>query len=293
MKAYLICLLMSLVSFNSWAQDVAAPAEVSSTAVPADVKLPDGVVTEQNPLKKEYLAKSSSGPVYFRPNPSMPEIVHEDLLRGMVDTGKSPSKAPGKSSTIIGYMPKLKVLPCAKGCSGSDYDYAVKEFIAGFRGDTKLFAERGEMIVQVRWFNVRPFLMRQLPYSSDLFGVSFILEGKMVSLGMKSGAGISISAHELAHDMGARLAMELAYTMGVGIKPTFLAASNDGGAGVGGAIMATGAAIDGVMGIDDVRSRIEPVTAEQARALLPAIDGIAPGELAPIDKMRFLNTMMF
>lgn len=301
MKTYLVCLMMSLAVMSASARDVSADVADGAVVVPAvtagdpaDAKqLPADVVTEQNPLKTGFMAKATAAPALFRPNPSMPEVVNEDLLRGMVDTGKVPSAAPRKASTIIGYIPKLKVLPCAKGCSGSDYDRAVKEFVTAFRGDSKLYAERGEMIVQVRWFNVRPFLMRQMPYSSDLFGISFVLEGKLVSLGMKSGAGISVSAHELASDMGARLAMELEFSLGMGVKPTFLTATNDAGVGVTGAVMSTGAAINGLMGIEDVRSRIEPVTMDQARALLPAIDGINPGEVAQIDKMRYLNTLMF
>jgi len=266
-----------------------AASNLPAQEAPADpVQLPAGATTEKNPLKQEFIAKASAKPAIFRPSDSMPEIVNEDLLRGMSQSGK----APGKASSFIGYMPALKVLPCAKGCEGKDYDRAVKEFIKGYRGDGKYFKERGEMIVQVRWFNVRPFLMRQLPYSADLFGVSFILEGKLVSLGKKSGVGVSISAHELARDIGARLAVELAYTLGMGVKPTYLSATNDASAGIGGTIMRTGAAVDGVLGVEDVRSRIEPVT-EEYRRLLPAIDGIEPGEVEPITEAHYINSTMF
>lgn len=135
--------------------------------------------------------------------------------------------------------------------------------------------------------------MRQLPYSADLFGVSFILEGKVVSLGKKSGAGISVSAHELARDMGARLAMELAYTVGIGARPTLLNPITDETAGgLGNSIMAAGAKVDGALGVEDVRSRIEPYSEEYAK-LLPAIDGMKPGEVAPIDKMYYLNSLLF
>jgi len=36
-----------------------------------------------------------------------------------------------------------------------------------YRGDGKYFQERGEMVVQVRWFNVRPWYMKSVPYSAD------------------------------------------------------------------------------------------------------------------------------
>ena len=56
--------------------------------------------------------------------------------------------------------------------------------------------------------------MRKLPYGADVFGVSFLLEGKLVSLGKKSGVGVSVSSYELAREIGARLATELAFTLG-------------------------------------------------------------------------------
>ena len=299
MKRYVVGMILALSALGAMAQETAADVKVDASAQVAPAvataptaqpgALPEGATTEQNPVKKRYLEASKTQPAVFRPNPSMPEITNEDLLRGMVDSGKAPSSM----SKTIGYMPKLVVLPCAKGCEGKDYDRAVKEFIKGYRGNGKYFEERGEMLVQVRWFNVRPFLMRQLPYSADLFGVSFILEGKVVSLGKKSGVGISVSAHELARDMGARLGMELAYTLGVGARPTLLNPITDEAAGgFGNAIMAGGVKIDGALGVEDVRSRIEPYTDEYAK-LLPAIDGIKPGEVAPVDKMRYLNSLMF
>lgn len=286
MKQYAIGLILGLLALGAVAQEMSSEVKAEPAVSTTEVKLPEGVTTEKNPVKQEFLAKASSKPALFRPSENMPEIVNEDLLRSMSETGK----ASGKVSQFIGYMPKLKVLPCAKGCEGKDYERTVTEFIKGYRGDGKHFQEREEIIVQVRWFNVRPFLMRQLPYSSDLFGVSFILEGKLISLGKKSGVGVSVSAHELARDIGARLAMELAYTLGMGVKPTFLLPM--GKEGLGGAIMATGAAVDGMLGVEDVRSRIEPAT-EANNNLLPAIDGIKPGEIEPITEMSYLNSLLF
>jgi len=306
MKRYAVGLVLGLSALcamaqeasNEVKQDSGAPAAaqveastaMSSTA-PATVQpgagqLPDGVTTETNPLKQEFLAKSKSKPALFRPSPNMPEIVNEDLLRGMSTSGK----APDKTKMFVGYMPKLKVLPCAKGCEGKDYERAVKEFIKGYQGEGKLFKERGEMIVQVRWFNVRPWLMQNLPYGADLFGVSFILEGKLISLGASSGVGKSVEARELAYDMGSRLGMELAFTLGMGVKPTILSPMANGG--VAGAVYATSAAVNAALGEENVTSRIEPATEANAN-LLPAIDGIKPGEIEPISELHYLNSLLF
>jgi hypothetical protein len=288
MKRYVLGLILGLPVVGALAQETGTEVKAAPAVPAAEVTLPEGVTTEKHPLKQAFLAKASSKPALFRPSDNMPEIVNEDLLRGMSESGKK----PGKVSQFIGYMPKLTVLPCAKGCEGKDYERAVKEFIKGYRGDGKYFQERGEMIVQVRWFNVRPFYMRSVPYSADLFGVSFILEGKLVSLGKKSGVGVSVDARDLARDIGARLGMELAYTLGMGVKPTYLSSTNNASAGVGGTIMATGAAVDGMLGVEDIRSRIEPAM-EANNNLLPAIDGIRPGEIEPITEMHYLNTLMF
>lgn len=259
-------------------------------AVPADkgVAMPEGVTTEQNPQKQQFIEKAASKAALFRPSDNMPEVVNADVIRGMAETGKQASGG----SQFIGYLPKLKVLPCAEGCEGADYDRAVKEFVDAF-SNRKHFKERGEMIVQVRWFNQRPFLQRQLPYGADIFGVSFLLEGKLVSLGKKSGVGTSIKARELAKDLGSRLGMELAFTLGMGVRPTFLDPMNEGAAaGMANGIMAAGTAVDGALGVENVRSRIEPATAENSKGLL-GIDGIEPGEVAPIDKMQYINSLTF
>jgi len=293
MKRYALGLVLGLIAVSATAQDAVEKVKQSAPPVQtaeqaAGLQLPDGVITEQNPLKLSLLARSGVRPALFRPSDNMPDIVNEDLLRGMTET----AKAPNKVSQFIGYVPRLKVLPCAKGCEGKDYDRAVQAFVKGFRGDAKYIQERGEMIVQVRWFNVRPFLQRHLPYGADLFGVSFMLEGKVVSLGKKSGVGVAIDARDMARDIGARLGMELLYTMGVGARSTILSADITPGEGFGGKVMSTGAAIDGMLGVEDVRSRIEPATEANAN-LLPAIDGIKPNEIAPIAQMYYLNSWLF
>jgi hypothetical protein len=305
MKRYVIAMVLGLSALGAMAQDATnevkadataqVPASPSSTTEVAGVPQPDvahlpaGVVTEQNPLKKDFLVKAKLQPAVFRPGPSMPEITNEELLRGMVDTGKAPNKT---GRITIGYMPKIKVLPCAKGCEGSDYERAVKEFVKGYRGEGKLFEERGELIVQVRWFKVRPYLMVQMPYGADEFGISFMLEGKVVTLGKNSGVGKTIYARELARDIGARLAVDLAYSMGAGGRSNILLAAEvlDGNFATGVSNVHTG--INGALGVTDTRSRIEPATSEHAN-LLPAFDGIMPNEVAPIKQMFYLNSLLY
>lgn len=272
----------------------AAPAPLNTLTALAQMKLPDGVVTESHPLKKALVTENSSLAL-FRPNPSMPEITHEGYLRGMTESNSAPDQAAGNAKAqkgqVLGYLPKLKVLPCEVGCKGKKYEEAVREFIKGYRGDG-LFQERGELIVQVRWFNTRSFFMVQMPYSADQFGVSFILEGKLVSVGLNSGVGATIYADELAHDLGARLAMDLAFTMGLGKRSTLLNPYNGQiYGGVPDAIVRTNVAVQGVLGVDDMRSRMEPAT-EAHQHLLPAIDGIQPGEVNPISERVYTNTLV-
>ena len=296
MKKHFFGFILGVLTLTALAQEtpVSAPtrdtAAVVAPAAASDEVLPSGVVYESNPLKQAYLAKKPGlVKAVFRPNPSMPELTNEDVLKGMTESDKDPRKM----SQFLGYIPKLKVLPCPKGCEGSGYERAVKEFIKGFRGNSKYYEERGEMIVQVRWFNQRPFLMRQVPYTADVFGVSFILEGKLVSLGKSSGVGISVSAYELAADMGARLASDLFLSMGMGVRSNLFTPMKEGSlAGVATGLSNVNTAVAGVLGVDDVRSRIEPVT-DAHKHLLPAIDGIGPNEVRPITEMQYISSLLF
>jgi len=276
--------MLGMVTLGACAE---GEVKVGSAAVPVTQPLPEGVTTEKNPLKQEIIAQSKQ-PALFRPSENMPEIVNEDLLRGMTESKKNPDNV----SQFIGYMPKVRVLPCEKGCEGSGYERAVKAFIKGYRGQWKdHIKERGEMIVQVRWYNTRPFLMRSLPYGTDTFGVSFLLEGKLVSLGDRSLIGGSTTSDELANRLGARMATELLFSLGVGTRPAFLTpVSEEGVAGTLQTASNTLTAINGTFGADDVRSRIEPATEANAN-LFPAIDGIKPGEIAPITKTHYVTSL--
>jgi hypothetical protein len=284
MQRYVLGVMLGMMTLGACAE---GDVKADSAAVPAAQPLPEGVTTEKNLLKQEIITQSKR-PALFRPSENMPEIVNEDLLRGMTESKKN----PGNVSQFIGYMPKVKVLPCEKGCEGSDYDRAVKAFIKGYRGQWKdHIKERGEMIVQVRRYTTAPFYMRGLPYGTDAFGVSFILEGKLVSFGQQSLIGGSTTSDELANRLGARLATELLFSLGVGTRPAFLTpVSEEGLEGTLHAATNAMTAINGAFGSDDVRSRIEPATEANAN-LLPAIDGIKPGEIAPITGMHYVNSL--
>lgn len=302
MKRYACGLTLSLMALGAMAQEApdvvnaesaaqAAPAaQRAAAAQPAGASaLPDGVMTVQHPLKAEYIARNKLPLAAYRPSPNMPDIDNEDLLRGVLESGKT----PGKVSKRVGYMPKLKVIPCATGCEGSDYEKTVNALVKGYRGDGKSFEERGEMPVQVRWFKVRPFLQRQLPYGADEFGISFMLEGKVITLGRNSGVGKSISAHELAKELGGRLAIDLAFSLGLGSKSNMFAdvqALKEGTFAAGVSNVHTG--LNGALGVTDTRSRIEPATELHAN-LEPAIDGIKPNEIAPIKQMYYLNSLLY
>lgn len=275
-------------------QAAAAGVAVNSLAALAQMKLPDGVVTESHSLKRALITEKSSLAL-FRPNPNMPEITHEGFLRGMTETNSEPDRAAGQAKSskgqVLGYMPKLKVLPCAVGCTGRKYDEAVSEFIKGYRG-AGAFQERGELIVQVRWFNVRSTLMSVLPYSSDRFGVSMMLEGKLVSFGLSSGVRNPADAAELANDLGARLATDLAFTMGLGKRSTLLHPYNSEAlGGVPDKLVRTSRAVKSFLGDDDVSPRMEPATAAHQH-LMPAIDGILPGEVNPVQDMILTETLI-
>ncbi|MFM0204396.1 hypothetical protein PQR53_31630 [Paraburkholderia fungorum] len=273
------------------AQMPAQPAGTFEAAAAGITQLPAGVTTVQNPMKVAFMAKSKAQPAFFRPNQNMPEITNEDLLRGYAENGK----AAGRNvSSVIGYMPKLKVLPCPVDCQGSDYEKAVAAFINGFEGEGNHFQQRGEMIVQVRWFHQRPWYQHAVPYGADDFGVEFMLEGKVISLGKATvvGGKGSVDSADLARDIGARMAVELAFTLGMGVKPTYLDTTNNLGKGLVGTLSTVTTTIGSVLGAEDVRPRIEPAT-DANNNLLPAIDGIQPNEIQPITESRFINSIMF
>ena len=143
MKRYASSLLLGLASLERSGTRSAEEGNVAAAPATAEANLPEGVTTERirsSRLTRQGSVEASAVP----PSENMPQVVNEDLLRDMSESGK----APGNASEFVGYLPKLKVLPCAQGCEGKDYARAVAEFIKGYRGNGRSFKERGEMIVQ-------------------------------------------------------------------------------------------------------------------------------------------------
>lgn len=94
--------------------------------------------------------------------------------------------------------------------------------------------------------------------------------------------------------MGARLASELVYAVGMDVKPTYLYLQRDAGTLADAAkALSTGiTAFYSALGTEDVRSRVKPAT-EANNNWLPAIDGILPGEIAPITEIKYFNGLVY
>lgn len=291
-------LMMAMTFFSATAlageqsSTASAPAAQTNSAIAsAAIALPDGVMNDPSPLKQKYLAQTTLEKMLFRPSINMPEVTNKGYIDGLVDS----ETATDSPDPFLGYIPKLKVLPCAKGCEGDDYEEAVRYFKEGYhsRKDTgkgQVLKERGELIVQVRWFNRRSFLGRQMLLSADWFGVSFLLEGKLISMG-SSG---NLKVNQIAKTLGGRLVSELVLAVGMGVKPTYLHERSDAGtlANAANALSTGITAFNAALGTEDVRSRVEPAT-EANNNLLPAIDGILPGEIEPITEIKYFNGLVY
>jgi hypothetical protein len=149
---------------------------------------------------------------------------------------------------------------------------------------------RGEMPIEVRWFHIKSMFN---PLDSNNFGISFVFEGKLVSLGKTTATKSFTGIGQMAEDLGERLAYEMMFRAGLGLRPRFLHALDSGStlhqitAGVG----AVNVGIKQLVGGIDARSRIEPVDPVKHGRLLPAVDGIHPGEVRPIAEMSLLPNL--
>lgn len=264
---------------------------VSSRPTPENsTGLPPGVITEQNPLKLAVISsKEWAKKAYYRPNDNMPDLSNEDLLRGVLSPGKTREQA---SREVIGSLPRLVVLPCSDGCSGSAYDDAVDALERGYRGDSKNVAERGQMIVRISRLHHRSFLAGLVPTFNDSISIQFVLQGRLVTL---SKAGIAAAAHgsggnstNMAEDLGALLAVHLLRELGVGIAPTFtVPAPKNGFHDAIAGVLTAGNTLLSAVGTDSPVSSVGPVPDGDV-ALLPAIDGIGANEVDPMTETRLL-----
>lgn len=300
MKRLLAGFLLSVSLVNSiYAQTVASEALPSAQPITAaseamfgeaspnpaaQSSLPPGVITEQNPLKLAVIdSKKWARKAYYRPNENMPDLINEDLLRGMLPAGKSTEQA---RSEVVGYLPRLVVLPCSDGCSGSAYDNAVDALKKGFRGETPNIVERGEMIVRISHLHHRSILANFVPTFNDSISVQFVLQGRLVTL---SRAGIAAAAHgsggnttDMAEGIGAQIGKSLLLDMGVGVAPVFtVPVLGDGLHKAMTGVLMVGNAVLRAVGTDTAESTVGPVPDGDV-SLLPAIDGIGPNEVEPL-----------
>lgn len=270
---------------------VSAPAAVASAPAPAPgpavAGLPAGATVRSDEASLAFFTKSKTripqDLAVYRDNPSMPHA-NADFLRDQV-TGVA-------TTSFFGYLPTPKLTACAEGCDDSAYPRVIQAFLKGYTSYTaKAKVEfRGEMPIQVRWFHPKRFFV---PLDSNSFGISFVFEGKLISLGKTTVSNSKTTIDDLAYEMGERLAYEMLFRAGAGLRPQFLTAMDENGV-LGQAGIAAGAvngAIKSLIGGVDARSRMEPVDPVAHKHLLPAVDGIEPGEVRPIGKMMFIPSV--
>ncbi len=240
------------------------------------------IMITNHPKVLEVVKGDKSKLLRYRLSQNLPEITNEALLTGKGN--QADVDRMNKGHEKIGTLPKLKLIPCDEGCVGnSDYEKAAKKFIAtyeqGFRQGT--FEPRGTMTVKVRYFNERSFLARQLPNPAnpDIFAYSFPLEGKLVTL-MAMDSSKSSDMDGLAVRAAGRLLLTMIFEVGVGKRPYILdeIQKDDKLLKTMGGAMTT---VNNFFG-KDYKPTIEPMTVAH-NSLLPAIDGIEPNEIDPLD----------
>ncbi|TIC80306.1 hypothetical protein [Crenobacter intestini] len=252
--------------------------------------IPEGAVRTTNPLIVEPLGQFKDiALMVYRQNPNKPEVVSDDFIRGVASNEDAKKYASGEK--IIAYLPTVKILPCAQGCSGEDYEEAANAFKNQFNTfanpkheSNKNFKPRGEFVVQVSTYKRRSFLERRLPLGEDAFGVSFALEGKLVTLTM--GSGNEGTVDEVAQSLASKLMFDLIQTVGLGIRPWFVQPAKEVQSETAKVVVT---ALDGVstglskLGYAMGGEYVAPLGPEHS-ALLPAMDGILPNEVLPVDK---------
>jgi hypothetical protein len=312
MRKYLVGVALGMMAMGSYAQAVStadAASEVAVNAVgaagavagqpvmaasDADVDpaalvpaqpasthrtgLPPGVITEQNPLKLAIIEQRGARKAYYRPNENMPDLSNEDALRGKLSDGKTEAQARGE---VIGYMPRLRVIPCSDGCDGSAYDKAVAALVSGYRGTMPNIAYRGEMLVRVSRFHHLSFLSSMVPTFNESISIQFVMQGRLVTLS-KAAMDNHGSATDLAEQLGSTLGTQVLLQLGVGIAPgVTIPEQNTGLHSATHSVLKVTGAILGAIGTDTARSTVGPVP-EGDVSLLPAIDGIGPNEVDPL-----------
>ncbi|MFZ5529242.1 MAG: hypothetical protein ACOZE7_21545 [Pseudomonadota bacterium] len=260
----------------------------SPSPAPSPLEIPAGAMVRTDDTSLAYFAAAKAtipnDLAIYRPGPNMPEASPQ-LLRDQIT----------KTSTtdFLGYMPRLRVTGCAQ-CKGSDFSKIMKHFLKGLGSYTDgpgKVEYRGELPIEIRWFNIGSSF---LPTSTSQFGISYVYEGKLISMGRSTAVGSASDIYKKAEDLGLRLGYELLFRIGAGLKPQTLMFLDAHDTSLRKANLALGAGLTHIhtaLGGVDARSRIEPVDPARHAHLLPAIDGIQPGEVRPITETVLIPNM--
>lgn len=299
-----LILIGAFVSVSAWAQSSeangpVAPAPVASapdarvfkTAANVEVAPPallEPVVTTNPTIRKKY-AGHEELLLKYRKSENLPEVTNDAMIDGTATEKQAKEK--------LGTIPRLTVLPCDDGCKGNgDYEKAVSLFLKNYEGQVRegFYTYRGNMTIKVRWFNQRGYFKRQagILTGSDVFAISFPLEGKLVTLAHRDGSSTADMDAIVTLSSGL-FSLMMSSEIGLGLKPyplqellpeserKFMRQLND-------TLRPIVSALDNLLGNQDYRSRVEPMTEEYAN-LLPAIDGILPNEIDPLNKVVYFN----
>lgn len=291
-------LILACIASLAWSTSVAAEVVADVTTPPVveastEPSLPDDIRVTAHPKVRESVAGHESLLLKYRPSENLPEVTNEDLLQGY---GDKDAVARLKKSTVkVGTLPRLKLLPCDVGCDTDDYRKAEQLFLAKYDKAVANghFTYRGTMTAKVRWYKVKSYLARKLSVPvSDVFAISFPLEGKLYTLSTWQ-MGKDYDVESLTTKAAARLFLMMFNQVGLGLKPTalqrllpeternVLTRFSDATAGAS-------LAFDSLLGQEDTRSRLEPMT-EADNVLLPAFDGILPNEVDPLTEPVIFN----
>lgn len=233
----------------------------------------------------------------FRPNINLPELVDAQIVNNTPNLDINKINAQfNNNERLIFTLPRLSIIPCDDGCVGNkDYEKAVQAFIKSYSPvkSDKGVAPRGVMKVKVRWFNQRSYLQKANPlsFAQDVFAIQFPIEGNLVTISSSSfgkSSDINDNIEKVANSFNIAVVLPITY----GLRNSFSMAldpSYDPSVmqKFGDFVAPTVRGLQKALGQNDYLSRIEPMTPDNP--LLPAIDGIQPGELIKLKEPYIFN----
>lgn len=277
--------------------DTAASAPTSDVAAPASEAMadaPQATTDNLTAIPKDATVRSGEAHVayFIRAKASVPgdlTVFRTSLNMPELSTAFLADQITEKTTTdFLGYMPKLKITHCDE-CNGRAFNRVMERFLKGYAsygtGDGKV-EYRGVMPIHIRFFDMASMLN---PMGTSAFGVSFVYEGKLITLGRQVGGKDAIYSH--AEALGERLAHEVLMRIGAGLRPQSLVYLDNKDSNSRQVTLALGKTLTGLnvlTGGIDARSRVEPVDMEKFGHLMPAIDGIKPGEVRPVAEMIYI-----